>query len=244
MSETINNQLALIGGESGAGKSVSLMNIPNQEKWYYLNCDAGKRLPFRNTFKNLNVLDPYQVYEAFDVGKDDPDCHGLIIDPLTFLLDMFETQYIIGAANTQKAWGDFAQYTKILMQQKVASFGKPVLILAHTRSDLDEKAMEMKTTVPVKGSLKNNGIEAYFSTVVDTVKMTLKDLEPYREGNSLLNVTEEEEALGFKHCFQTKLTKATTGKRIRSPIGMFSRVETYMDNDCQLLLQRLNEFYQ
>lgn len=243
MSTAENKQLVLVGGESGTGKSVSLMNIPNQDKWYYLNCEAGKHLPFKNSFRNLDILEPYQVYEAFEVGKTDPDCHGIIIDTMTFLLDMFESQYIIGQANTQKAWGDFAQYSKVLMQKYVAALEKPVIILAHTHSELNEAAMEMQTSVPVKGSLKKNGLEAYFSTVVDTVKMTLTNLEPYREGNSLLRITEDDEMLGFKHVFQTRLTKSTTGKRVRSPIGMFSRAETYMDNDAQLLVQRLNEFY-
>lgn len=34
-------RLILISGETGAGKSTSLENIPNQENWVYFNCDAG-----------------------------------------------------------------------------------------------------------------------------------------------------------------------------------------------------------
>lgn len=40
MSDT-NDQLILIGGLSGSGKSASLRNIKNQEKWYYVNTEAG-----------------------------------------------------------------------------------------------------------------------------------------------------------------------------------------------------------
>jgi hypothetical protein len=47
------------------------------------------------------------------------------------------------------------------MQDLVAKSDKKVIILAHTREDLDEKAMEYKTSVPIKGALKNNGIEAF-----------------------------------------------------------------------------------
>lgn len=57
-------------------------------------------------------------------------------------------------------WGDFSTFFKVLMQEKVTAFSKPVIISAHVRDDLDEKAMEMKTSVPIKGSLKNNGVEA------------------------------------------------------------------------------------
>lgn len=241
MSDNINDQLVLIAGESGTGKSASLANLPNQERVMYLNCEAGKRLPFRNKFKNFTITDPYQVHEAFDHAKANPAFDTIVIDTLTFLMDMFETQYVLPSTNTMAAWGSYNQFFKILMQEKVAASDKAVIILAHTRADLDEKAMEMKVNVPVKGALKNNGVEAYFSTVVATKKVSLKDLEPYK--SDLLHITETDELLGYKHVFQTQLTKATIGERIRSPMGMFSRAETFMDNDCGLLLKHLREYY-
>lgn len=127
------------------------------------------------------------------------------------------------------------------MQQKVTSFGKPVVITAHVRDDLDEKAMEMKTSVPIKGALKNNGVEAYFSTVVAAKKVAVKDLAPF--ASNLLNITDEEKELGFKHVFQTRITKNTVGERIRSPMGLFTKEQTYMDNDVQILLDHLSAFY-
>lgn len=241
MSTEINDHLALICGESASGKSASLRNIKNQERWLYLNTEAGKRLPFQNKFKAYTITDPYQIYEAFDVGTTDTNIDGIIVDTLTFMMDMFESMYVINAANGQKAWGDFAQFFKVLMQSKVAGFSKPVLMLAHTRSDLDEIAMQMKTAVPVKGSLKNNGIESYFSTVVAAKKVPLKELEKY--ASDMLHISEEDEELGYKHVFQTRLTQKTVGERIRSPMGMFSKSETYIDNDAQLLLDHLNKFY-
>jgi hypothetical protein len=244
MSADVNDQMFLIGGYSSTGKSASLQNIRNQEHWLFLNTEAGKRLPFKNNFQSHRISDPLQIYEAFDYGTGRDDIHGIIIDSLTFLMDMYETQNVLNASNTMKAWGDFAQFFKVMMQEKVVLFNKPVIFTAHVMDILDEKAMEMKTSVPIKGSLKNQGVEAYFSTVVASEKMTLKELEPYRGDNSLLNITEEDELLGFKYVFQTRLTKATTGKRIRSPMGLFSRQETYMDNDSQLLLDRLHQFYE
>jgi prolyl-tRNA editing enzyme YbaK/EbsC (Cys-tRNA(Pro) deacylase) len=240
----VNDQLILVSGFSGEGKSASLRNIRNQEKWMYLNCEAGKRLPFRNKFDAYRITDPYQVHEAFDAattGQLDYEPEGIIIDSSTFLMDMFESQYVLGSANTMQAWGQYAQFFKTLMQQKVTSFGKPVVIIAHLLDTLDEKNAELKTNVPVKGSLKNNGIEAYFSTVVVAKKVAIKELEKY--GSKLLDITEDERELGFKHVFQTRTTKQTTGYRIRSPMGMFDKAETFIDNDCQKLLDHLNEFY-
>lgn len=239
--EGFNEQLVLVVGYSTTGKSASLRNIKNQEKWWYLNTEAGKRLPFRNKFKSYTIDDPLQVHEAFDVAKDDQDCHGIIVDSVTFLMDMYETQYVLNSANTMQAWGQFAQYFKVLMQEKVTRLKKPAIFTAHVLDTLDEKNMEMKTAVPIKGALKNNGVEAYFSTVVSAKKVPLKDLEKYK--NPMLQITEEERELGYKHVFQTRPTKGTTGERIRSPMGMFSKEQTYIDNDVQLLLNHLNEYY-
>lgn len=243
MSEEIgtNDQLILIVGYSATGKSAALRNIRNQDKWLYLNTEAGKRLPFKNNFDSYRIEDPYQVHEAFDHGTGNPDVQGIIVDSLTFLMDMYETQYVLSAANTMKAWGEFAQFYKILMQQKVTAFNKPTIFTAHVLDVLDEKSMDMKTSVPVKGSLKNNGIEAYFSTVVAAKKIAVKDLKGYT--NDMLNISDEEEEIGYKHVFQTKPTKGTTGERIRSPMGMFSKEQTYIDNDAQLLLDYLTDFY-
>lgn len=238
----VNDQLILIAGFSGEGKSASLRSIRNQESWVYLNCEAGKRLPFRNSFNNVRVSDPYEVWSYFDEcieNKDQVD--GIIIDSSTFLMDMFESTYVLNSANTMQAWGQYAQFFKVLMQQKVTKFGKPVIIIAHLLDELDEKSMEVKTKVPVKGSLKNNGIEAYFSTVVVAKKVPVKELEKY--GSKLLEITEEERELGYKHVFQTRPTKQTTGYRVRSPMGMFDKAETFIDNDAQKLLDHLNEFY-
>lgn len=243
MSTDMNDQLILVGGQSGSGKSASLQKIRNQPNWLYLNCEAGKRLPFRNDFQSFRIEDPYQIYEAFDHGTGNKDVHGLIIDTATFMMDMFESMYVIGATNTQQAWGSYAQFFKVLMQQKVVAFEKPVVILAHTREDLDEKAMEMKTSVPVKGSLKNQGIEAYFSTVVSAKKVSLKELQESGFDSDLLHISEDDEILGYKHVFQTRLTKKTIGERIRSPMGLFTREQTFMDNDAQLLLDHLHSFY-
>jgi hypothetical protein len=240
--DATNDQLVLVAGESGSGKSASLRNIRNQEKWVYLNCEAGKRLPFRNKFISVTITDPYEIFDYFQQAMENPDkIDGIIIDTITFLMEMFESIYINRAADTQKAWGAYFQFFKELMQEKVAAFGKPVVILGHTLTTYDQKSLSNKVSVPVKGALKNNGIEAYFSTVVATKKIELSDLAKFDQ--NLLTITPEDEALGYKHVFQTQLTKSTTGERIRSPMGMFRQDQTFMDNDVQKLLDHLDEYY-
>ena len=241
--EEINmDHLVLIGGLSGAGKSASLRNIKNQEKWVYLGTEAGKKLPFRNKFNTVNITDPLDVIDYFDNCIENPEeVEGIIIDTVSFLMEQFESQYVLTSANTMKAWGDYNQFFKKIMQQKVAKFGKPVIILTHIKEDIDETTAEKTVSAPIKGALRGTGIEAFFSTIVNAKKVSIKELEKYN--SDLLEITEEDRALGYKHVFQTRITKSTIGEKIRSPMGMFSISQTYMDNDAQKLLDHLNEFY-
>lgn len=242
MSNDQNDQLVLICGASATGKSASLQNIRNQERWLYMGTEAGKRLPFRNKFRSARVDDPMQVLEAFDyaiANKDSVD--GIIVDSLTFLMEQYESKWVLTSANTMKAWSDYQQFFKTLMQDKVIKFGKPVIFTAHTQRILNENTGEYEVSVPVKGALKGNGLEAYFSCIVATKKVPLKDLQGYE--NDMLHITEEDKLVNYKHVFQTRITKTTTGERIRSPMGLFSVKETFIDNDCQILLDHLNTFY-
>ena len=159
MSDT-NDQLILVSGFSGGGKSASLRNIRNQDKWIYLNCESGKRLPFPNKFDKHTITDPLQVYEAFDYAETQPHIHTIVVDSLTFMMDMFESVYVVPSTNTMKSWGDYNQFFKNLMQDKVAKSTKRVVFTAHTLSQLNENEMVMETKIPVKGALKNQGIEA------------------------------------------------------------------------------------
>jgi hypothetical protein len=140
-----------------------------------------------------------------------------------------------------KAWGDFSQYFKTLMQQYVAKSTKSVIFTAHTLDTLNESEMIMETKVPVKGALKNNGLESYFSVVLASKKVPLKTLKDYK--SDLLTVTPEEESLGFKYVFQCKLTKDTVNERLRGPLGLFDTKETFIDNNMQLVINRLREYY-
>lgn len=138
-------------------------------------------------------------------------------------------------------WGDFAQYFKNLMQQYVAKSSKNVVFLAHTLETMNESEMIMETKVPVKGSLKNNGIESFYSIVIAAKRVPLKALKDYK--NELLVITPHEEMLGFKYVYQTQVTKDTVHERLRGPMGLFTQQETFIDNNLQLVLNRLHQYY-
>jgi hypothetical protein len=236
-----NDNLVLISGASGTGKSTSLMGLKDPEGVMYLNCESNKKLPFRSKFKEYTVIDPMQVFEAFEAAEGLSDIHTIVIDTLTYLMDMYESIYVLPSSNTMKMWGEYAQYFKKLMQYYVAKSSKNVIILAHTKQIMNESEMVLETKVPVKGSLNNQGIESYFSVVISTKKMTLNKLNEYK--NDLLHITEDDEILGYKHVLQTRLTKDTVNERIRGPIGLWDREETFIDNNAQLVLDRLHQYY-
>lgn len=239
--QQVNDNLIMIGGKSATGKSAALMGLKNPEGVMYLNCEAGKKLPFKAKFKQFIITDPLQVFEAFDHAETVPEIHTIVIDTQTYLMEMYESLYVNGSANTMAAWGNYAQYFKTLMQQYVAKSTKNVIFLAHTADTMNEGEMVMETKIPVKGSLKNNGIESYFSIVLAAKKVSMKQLKDCK--SPLLNITPEEEAIGYKHVFQCKPTKETKDERIRGPLGLFGAAETYIDNDVQLVLDRLHEYY-
>lgn len=241
MTVKVNDNLVLVVGKSAAGKSASLKDMEKPEGVMYLNCESGKKLPFKSKFKQYIVSDPMQILEAFDAAEGMPDVHTIVVDTLTYMMEMYESQYVLKSANTMQAWGQYHQYFKELMQQKVANSTKNVIFLAHTADSYNESEMVTETKVPVKGALKNNGVESYFSLVIAAKKIPLKVLKDYK--NQYLTITPEDEALGFKHVFQTRLTKETVADRLRGPMGMWSQQETYIDNNIAFVMERINEFY-
>ena len=103
MEQTYNDHLVLLCGKSATGKSASLMQLEKPEGVMYLNCESGKRLPFKAKFKQYTITDPYQVLEAFDAAETMEGIHTIVVDSLTYLLDMYESLYVLNSANTMKA---------------------------------------------------------------------------------------------------------------------------------------------
>lgn len=238
-----NRNIVLIAGKATTGKSSSLMNIENPEGVMYLNCEANKELPFNNKFEQYTITDPMQVFEAFDHAETQPHIHTIVVDSLTFLMDMFETIYVQTATDTRAAWGEYAQFYNMLTQQKMANSTKRIAVLAHTADVLNESEGVREVRVKVKGSIMNKGVEAAFTTVLVTKRMPLEKLEGYK--NDLLEPEGEgyTDDFGYRHVFQTNPTKETVAEQIRTPMKMFSKDETFIDNDLNAVFKRIEEYY-
>jgi len=156
-------------------------------------------------------------------------------------MEMYESQYVLTAADVFKGWSNYAQFYKTMMQDQVAKPTKNIVFITHTMDVMNEAEMVSETKATVKGSLKNVGMESYFTTVISSKKVTLNTLSAYE--NPLLTITDDDEILGFKYVFQTRLTKNTVNEKMRSHLGLWSKEETFIDNDLQQVLDRINEYY-
>lgn len=244
---TENPKSILICGESGHGKSSSLLNLAQRKDVLYLNCENGKPLPFKNNFKKKTITDPEDIIDFIDelveLGDENP-YRFVIVDTVSFMMDMYERVHVSNSANTQKAWGNYGLFFPRLMDATAKLEDTFFIFLGHLDSFLDEDEGMMKHRVPVKGSLAKKGLEAFFTTVVYVKRMRVKDIQKgCPEGNTLLKITPKEEAKGFKHVFLTDSDKSTIGGRIRSPLGMWKDEELYIDNDAANVIKRLIEYY-
>ncbi len=245
----MNSNLVLVCGISAAGKTASLRQIENQPGVAYLNCENGKKLPFKSKFlkggdgkPGIKITDPLDIYAMFEAAEEDDNVHTIIIDTATYMMDMYETMYVIPSTNTMKAWGDYANFWRVLMQQYVAHSTKNVIMLAHTSDKVNDDGVPVDHLVQIKGSIMKVGIESYFTTVVAAKRMKIKQLKKFK--NDLLTITPAEEALGFKYVYQTMLTKDTMIERIRAPFDMWDQQETFIDSNVQLVLDRFVEYYE
>ena len=236
----MNNRIALIMGPPSSGKTASLRNIRNPEGVVYFNFD-GKGLPFKSKFKEVFIEDVADTLDYLNEVRETDKVHTIIIDTLTFMMKLYENQYVVNSPNTMRAWGDYGQFYVQVMHKLKAS-GKNVIVLAHEDKVMNESEMILETKVPVKGAVGKLGVEADFEVVLSSKKIPLKKLE-YVGKVDTLQPEPMDEVLGFKYVFQTMIDKDTVTEKMRSPMGMWKYPEEkYINNDVQLVIDRLNEY--
>lgn len=235
-----NKNVVLVMGAPNQGKSSSLYFLDHPEKYVYLNADK-KQTPFRSRFMaTIEVEDPVDVLDFIDEIEENEEVEGVIIDTITHLMDMFETQYIADAADSRKMWGEYAHFYKKLIH-KAKSGAKSYIVLAHEDIFLNEKTNQLEAKVPVKGAIGRVGIEADFTTIVSAKTVEVKKLKDVQ--NDLLDVSPEDEEDGAKRVFVTRVTKDHSGGKMRSAMGLWDRSELYIDNNIQHVLDRLDQYY-
>lgn len=234
-----NKNIVLVMGRPNTGKSSSLRNLP-QNRMVYLNTDL-KELPFADKFlASVEISDALDVLDYITEIEDNPSVEGGILDTLTFLMGMYERQYVVSSTNTQAAWGNYGNFYRDLIH-KIKSGTKDYAILAHEDTKHNEINMTMETSVPIKGAVGKIGCEADFTTILSTKQISIKKLEPFE--NDLLHITDDEREDGVKYVFCTRINKDHAGEKMRSAMGLWNRNELYIDNDLNQVFKRLKQYY-
>ncbi len=237
-----NPQLLLIVGETRTGKSSSLMGLRDQPSWYYANHEPNRSLPFKDSFKKAVIVDPLAVIGAFNTLVADPNSTGLIIDSVTFMMEQYEKMYVSPMKDGREGWKNYHAFFTDLLQVHVPQCKRHVICLAHTTDSLDSYNNIVRK-IPIKGQLKEKGVESYFQNVIATKKMRVTELDKPEYQNPLLAITDRERRVGFKHVFQTQVTAETVAERISCPMLMWDENETFIDNNVQYVIDRLEQHY-
>ena len=237
-----NTNCVLVCGKPATGKSASLIGL-DSARVLYLNAENGKKLPFRSSAIQITLVDPLEIFDYLQQAEDSGEIDTVVLDSLTFWFQAFETQYVNTAKDSRDAWKHYAGNFIKLMNEFVATSKMSFVFIAHTADNYDENELKTETYVPIKGSLGRNGIEAFFTNVISTKKIEVKKLDKPEYENDLLDITDEDRAVGVKYVFQTRIDKNTHGERIRAPMGMWKLSETFIDNNLSHVINRLNEYY-
>ena len=253
--ETNNKLTILVEGVSGGGKTSSFQDIPAdlQKHILFLNAE-GKELPFAHDMCEFKITDPAQVIAAVNriiegipfKHKSGEEIHPkmLALDSFTFLMDQFVALYVRPAEDTRGAWGEYANYIRTLMLDKVAKLRIPFVATTHILQSDDMENMEKVSRAAIQGGIgKGNGLESYFTTVVYAKQLRLKEVDPFLAEASMLTLSEEERFDEKKHVFVTRPARQHSGDRIKSPRGMFGTKDLYMDNSIPKLINHINNFY-
>lgn len=210
----------------------------------HLICEEGKDLPFslkgKKFFKSAPVTTPQQVLDTIAWAEDKTDYNTIVIDGLNYLMDMYESQFVFGSADSRGEWGGYQQFFKELVHA-IAVSSKDFILCAHVAYKYNEQDMVMDARIPVKGALAKAGLEASFTTILGAERVKLGDLEKYP--NALLNITDDEREDGFKYVLQTRPLQNAVNSNVKAPSGMFARNEAYIDSDMAAVMRRAHDFY-
>ena len=69
---------------------------------------AGVSAVQTTTMEERMARNSHDSLIAFQAAETMPKIHTIVIDTLTYLLDMYESLYVLNSTNGMKAWGDFA----------------------------------------------------------------------------------------------------------------------------------------
>lgn len=213
----VKDKILLIGA-SGRGKTYSFRNL-NRETTAFINVE-NKPLPFKTPFKNTAVpvkfSDVLQFIEYLNTRKD-IDC--VVIDSFSAYIDMLMAE----ARATKVGWDIMNLYNENIgkFNNAVKNSNKDMFITAHWEVITSELGGTKELRAKVKGKEWEGFIEKDYTITL------------YAEAKVAFG---EQKAKHFFNIYSDGITSA------KCPPEIFGETVTTIDNDSNLVLQKIREF--
>lgn len=207
----------LIVGDTGSGKSSSMRNL-DPEKTVILNTER-KAMPFKGfgKFKNIDISSVKKFNQVIAQLKTDEKYDFVIVDSLTSLTELVNKYTEITFTNFE-IWKQYNSHIYDALQA-IKELPQQVFITAIPEY-LEKSIGENKGYARVKGKeLKYGNIEKEFAIVLWT------------------KLVEDEDGMVVDYQLSYKPNKHDSAK---SPHEMF---EGELPNDCNLVYQKIQEYY-
>lgn len=210
-------------GESGAGKTTSMRNLPPKET-FYLDCDKkglnwkGWKTQFSEANKNYWKSDSFTVVSGLldKINTEDQFKHikYVVIDTLNGLMVAEEMRILaMSSGDKRSAWSDLAQNGWAIINKALAMRDElTVIILCHSETISDENGI-IRTRIKTNGrKLEKLVLESKMTTVIWAVRQDGK----------------------------YKFILSADGSTCKVPLGCFD--ENEIDNDIMLVIEALKEY--
>ena len=214
------SKLIAIMGESGAGKTTAMRNLP-PEQTCYIDADLkglswrGWRDQYNRERKNyMRENDPLKVLRAlWVINNDRPDIHYVVIDTLNGIMVADEMRRM--AEKGYDKWQDLAASVwQIIDDALTMRDDLTVIFLAHSQTDRDDSGYAF-TRIKTSGKkLDKIVLESKFTTVILC------------------------KCVDGKHVFEVHADHSTT----KTPLGAYEPSDKEVPNDIAEVIKRLEEF--
>lgn len=232
-------ECVLIIGKGTKGKTTSLNWIKHPDKGVYVNTDL-KRLPIKDRFrKHLFTNDPQEALEFVQYAATLKWLELIVLDTITHLMRSFVKKEITDTNAGWDGWAANSAYYQELIEAMKKSKADSI-VLAHIE-DIEEDDEIIGKRVPVQGSPGKTGVETEFSVILEAEYMTIKQLKKFPKNKSL-NITTEDKLRGGKYVFITGKNKKFPLTLARGPLGFWQPNEVVIDNNIQIILDRLKKY--
>jgi len=207
----------LVIGGSGRGKTFSFRNM-SREHTGYINIE-NKPLPFKGSFKYEVVpTSPADTLNWIVKANNNADIDCMVVDSFSAYVDML----MLEARATKTNWDIMNHYNENIgkFNDYIKKATKEVFVVAHYEVLMDE-AGGKERRAKVKGKEWEGFVEKDYTIVL------------YTEAKVEFG---EERAKHFFTLYNDGTTSAKT------PPGIFEESLTKIDNDSNLVLQKIREF--